>query len=1764
MKIKLYKTLSILLALAVVISTCFYAVGAAETDGAEAVVYVGTTTSDTPDGSEGNPYATVVDAISAINTSNTLATGDTLSIVALNDVAWSVAVDGNVMTTPAHSYNVVVKSNTTAVALSFVQSTNLGGPTTFDNINATVVSSNGALYLYRKDFTLTETASLSAPYFLVGRSGTSGSAEPGQTVIINGSLNASKQFTLGNDWNNVVYSGDLNVTINDPDHSFKICFGSPNGNATYSNVKINLKAAKSVSFVSHIKDGTLRHDFTNGTLQVINSTSTAIGLDDGGLADIDDSKKWIVNNANTSYKNALDFTATPGKIRVNPNYNATATNADGSVTVGATAVEQTNIIDLTTANTGAGVYTANIEKLPATYDYYVQNGGTGDGTTEGTPAATVADAVTTAIANDVVAGDTLRVNVLGTTAVEWGTVPTHIFELYVTSSAEGAKVNLVDSLSGNTRFGNVELTGTSDSPSYTNGYSVVLEEGTKISRTNTAGTALQGFSHANLSGNSPTYNNDVYTEYKMPQNLKIMHGDYWKGVAYNGNVNFVLDNAQAHPTVTFGSSKSANAAINANLNIIIKKAKGFEFKLDTNSNFGANSAVQVVNSSGLAITDSSNGFENITTNVNGQTVPKWILNNNTGFEDLIELTDLAGKYKISVPADYEIILTNPDGSATTVESGEITLSSGVYTFTAERNAVNVDYYVSAAAGSAPDGSVDNPYLTVADAINNAISSQFGKKDTVNVLISGETAVDWGTVSNKFEFKLNVKSASDSVKSTINMTDGTLLMGDTDFNNINVVVPGNYSSLYFGGNNVTFGDDASVSVKYVTFNKYNGATDLAGQTVILNNPNSYYRITSSNAAVSVVNYADDVNMYFNNSDVTYKYCLTSDSGTTTYKKNLNINIVNAKAITIMESNDTGSAVINGALQIIVPGNVSFDNTYILSEAETAAKGYWYIVDNSAEHGLIDFTENAGVYTVAEDKIVHAYKDGEKVAEGEDGVLDLRYSGSGVYSIVEYVPPREVNYTITNGEKTVCQVIEQAISEGLTDRDTAVITLTGDTAVKYGYTTQAHLFKVVIKSEEGTVVDFVPEDNVNLVGIAGNTVFDGVVVKRSDTSSGFILFNGYDVEMTADTTISGITWLLSGNNTDTTTYDEQNLIFNNVIDSIKNIALASEWKGLAYSGNVNVIIGNSASAPKLAFGTNRESVFNGNINIILNGAAITSIASKAESAFNGAVQIISKNALKDTVYSSLNALTVAGGVYTVYDKTGEDTAIDFGDSAGEFVVPSEKTYRAVRTSDKVYADFSDGDLNLASIGGGHYFISIPEVYSGEQTKYAEYINYRDSLNGQKVLNNLASKLNNKEDINVVYYGGSVTAGAGVSDAEATSWRARIGSWLEVNFPQSNINNINSAIGGTSTYLGSYRLNDAVIEQNPDLLFIEFSINDYYDRSSDEKTSKQLETIIRQVREKLPECDIVTVLVTDRDNAANAQNGELHSQAKIHEAISAAYGIPTIQVGRALADKLPDGFTDDDWKVYFPVKANGSLDIVHPNENGYALYADVISEFLANSLLGNTTANTVVNHTVPAMINQELLDGNIKIYKMGEAASQYSQANGGSAFDLQLGGIYPHFEGKFHLDETSDVLVMQFEGTELALLDHHTSTFALNVQIDDGEIYRVTLSDKLPTVLASGLKTGTHKAEIWPAFEDGQGEWTNIYGLFGRDETMVTAKYSEIDGDANSDNLLDVRDLVLVDGIIDGAYTKYYFVDADVNADGKIDTIDIDAVRLKILGK
>ena len=85
----------------------------------------------------------------------------------------------------------------------------------------------------------------------------------------------------------------------------------------------------------------------------------------------------------------------------------------------------------------------------------------------------------------------------------------------------------------------------------------------------------------------------------------------------------------------------------------------------------------------------------------------------------------------------------------------------------------------------------------------------------------------------------------------------------------------------------------------------------------------------------------------------------------------------------------------------------------------------------------------------------------------------------------------------------------------------------------------------------------------------------------------------------------------------------------------------------------------------------------------------------------------------------------------------------------------------------------------------------------------------------LDNVITKLTDGQEVRIAYFGGSITA--------ANGWRPQTLEWFRQTWPQATVVEINAAIGGTGSDLGVFRCAQDVLAHDPDLIFVEFAVND-----------------------------------------------------------------------------------------------------------------------------------------------------------------------------------------------------------------------------------------------------------------------------------------------------------------------------------------------------
>ena len=468
---------------------------------------------------------------------------------------------------------------------------------------------------------------------------------------------------------------------------------------------------------------------------------------------------------------------------------------------------------------------------------------------------------------------------------------------------------------------------------------------------------------------------------------------------------------------------------------------------------------------------------------------------------------------------------------------------------------------------------------------------------------------------------------------------------------------------------------------------------------------------------------------------------------------------------------------------------------------------------------------------------------------------------------------------------------------------------------------------------------------------------------------------------------------------------------------------------------------------------------------------------------------KTSLKNIISLCL-ILTLLGSLLAACGGKGDVTADSDTDVTDE--VAEEDTNDDL--SNEKNDDAPPTDKNILGIGENDYdnLFNVGkwenDMLNEEQHNYDSYVNYR------AMLKNTYKKLNEDKKLNVVYFGGSVTSGYGASDNETYSWRAKIGKWLKNSFPDAEINNINRALGESGTYLGCYRTPADVIGANPDLLFIEYSINDLYYKSSYEAAASQFETIVREVKTALPSTDIVVLLVTDKNCLETNKQGKLHTQAQAHEDIAKAYNITTLHVGRYLANVVE--YNASKWSNY-------AIDGVHLNDAGYNEYYKVVREFMNNALIYTDYTVTQQEFVMSEQVSDTLFDGNRTNIQPTEQILVQSEALGGQGVTYSSASSFSSAaisdsKGRLVFDSTSDELVLTFSGTEICAYSFQKSANLL-VSIDGGDYVTVSGTGHNPVILANGLSSGTHTIKI--KLKDAGS--VTIGSIFTRDATIATTK-------------------------------------------------------------
>jgi lysophospholipase L1-like esterase len=346
----------------------------------------------------------------------------------------------------------------------------------------------------------------------------------------------------------------------------------------------------------------------------------------------------------------------------------------------------------------------------------------------------------------------------------------------------------------------------------------------------------------------------------------------------------------------------------------------------------------------------------------------------------------------------------------------------------------------------------------------------------------------------------------------------------------------------------------------------------------------------------------------------------------------------------------------------------------------------------------------------------------------------------------------------------------------------------------------------------------------------------------------------------------------------------------------------------------------------------------------------------------------------------------------------------------------------------------------------------------------------LSARGGLPNFFAKVASGKPVRVAFLGGSITRAGG-------GYRDQIMGWLRGHYPATPFEEIMAAVSGTGSDFGACRVKQQVIDHQPDLVFVEFAVND--NRWPMLLVRETMEGIVRQIWKAGPSTDICFIYTFAAENLPLLQKGVFPASVTAMEAVASHYNIPSIHMGLAVVDEITKGRMLISGKrgeqTAVPIF---SIDGVHPlPETGHKIYTRV----LAADLLSMKDITGAVRHVLPPVLEKQNWSGAGMISLPAKEARLKGDWH---RTDSVTKGkeYYPLLPAVYSTASAGASLTVKFRGTRFGLADiMGPGTGEVEVTIDKQPPRVISRFDafctyyRLNYFILSDLPEGRHTATI-----------------------------------------------------------------------------------------
>jgi len=343
-----------------------------------------------------------------------------------------------------------------------------------------------------------------------------------------------------------------------------------------------------------------------------------------------------------------------------------------------------------------------------------------------------------------------------------------------------------------------------------------------------------------------------------------------------------------------------------------------------------------------------------------------------------------------------------------------------------------------------------------------------------------------------------------------------------------------------------------------------------------------------------------------------------------------------------------------------------------------------------------------------------------------------------------------------------------------------------------------------------------------------------------------------------------------------------------------------------------------------------------------------------------------------------------------------------------------------------------------------------------------------------------------VTIAYLGGSIT------QAYPDGYAYQLTAWLKKRYPAARVTEVNAGIGGTGSDLGAFRLRQDVLRHNPDLLFVEFAVNDSHETHD---VRAAMEGIVRHTRRvRGNSCDIAFIYTLAQNLVADLQEERLPPASRLHEPVAEHYGLTSINVALDIARWLKAG--ELTWDQF-------AADAAHPRPSGHTLYCNTLADCLPKAFAAAPGAATF-----PPPLTPDPWDAGTIL-----PVAPDTRFPGWNYRPLVNRGGWECFDGLFESNTPGSEAAFSFSGTAIGIFFQlGPETGDLQWALDNGEWQTVRLFDDHSVnfwrpcyrVFQRRLPPGPHRLKLRVSADRdprSKGSWTKLAALMVENPALAS---------------------------------------------------------------